>query len=56
MAKIALAQVDATLGDVPANLAVARDSARRAAEQGADLVVFPELALHGYALGQAGGG
>jgi predicted amidohydrolase len=55
MAKIALAQVDATLGDVPANLAVARDSTMRAADQGADLVVFPELALHGYALGQLGG-
>jgi predicted amidohydrolase len=55
MAKIALAQVDATLGDVPANLSVARDSIVRAADQGADLVVFPELALHGYALGQAGG-
>src|SRR5262249_25160602 len=43
------------LGDVSGNLAHVRDSTRRAAAEGADLVVFPELTLHGYALGQAGG-
>jgi predicted amidohydrolase len=55
MAQIAVAQVDVTLGDVAANLAHARDRIRRAAAQGAGLMVFPELTLHGYALGQAGG-
>src|SRR5215470_7815369 len=55
MAYVAVAQIDATLGDVAGNLACARDSIRRAASQGADLVVFPELALHGYALGHVRG-
>lgn len=55
MARIALAQVDVTLGDVAGNLARARDTIGSAAAQGADLVVFPELTLHGYALGQAEG-
>jgi predicted amidohydrolase len=55
MARIALAQVDVALGDVAANIAHAHDMVNDAATQGADLVMFPELALHGYALGQAGG-
>lgn len=55
MAKIAVAQVDVTLGDVAANLAHAREVIRRVAAQGPDLVVFPELTLHGYALGQVKG-
>jgi len=55
MAYVAVAQIDVTLGDVAGNLACARDSIRRAASQGADLVVFPELALHGYALGHVRG-
>jgi predicted amidohydrolase len=55
MAQIALAQVDVSLGDVSGNLAHARETIRHAASQGADLVVFPELTLHGYALGQAKG-
>jgi predicted amidohydrolase len=54
MARIALAQNDCALGDVTANLATAHASVEAAAEQGADVVVFPELALHGYALGHVG--
>ena len=48
---IALAQTDCVLGDVEANLEIAREQIERAAAQGADLVVFPELSLHGYHLG-----
>ncbi|CAB4871527.1 unannotated protein [freshwater metagenome] len=46
--RIALAQINATVGDIPANEArISRDIAR-ARELGAALVVFPELALTGY--------
>jgi len=55
MVQIALAQTDCALGDVTANLAHALEAISDAAAQGADLVVFPELMLHGYALGIAGG-
>jgi predicted amidohydrolase len=55
MARIAMAQVDCALGEVAANLERVRDSVSAAAAQGADLVVFPELTLHGYALGQLEG-
>ncbi|MFE0377014.1 nitrilase-related carbon-nitrogen hydrolase [Streptomyces inhibens] len=48
---IALAQTDCVLGDVAENLAVAREQIEQAAAQGADLVIFPELNLHGYHLG-----
>jgi predicted amidohydrolase len=49
--RIGLAQVDAVLGDVDANVASARSVMARARGAGVDLVVFPELALTGYALG-----
>ncbi|TGA83583.1 nitrilase-related carbon-nitrogen hydrolase [Streptomyces sp. MZ04] len=49
--RVALAQTDCVLGEVDENLAVARDQIGEAAAQGADLVVFPELSLHGYHLG-----
>ncbi|MFG2139079.1 nitrilase-related carbon-nitrogen hydrolase [Streptomyces sp. NPDC048650] len=49
--RIALAQTDCVLGEVPENFATAREQVMQAAEQGADLVVFPELSLHGYHLG-----
>ena len=45
---IALAQIDTLVGDLDGNLARLRSWRRRAAEAGADLVVFPELALVGY--------
>ncbi|MFI9079074.1 nitrilase-related carbon-nitrogen hydrolase [Streptomyces sioyaensis] len=48
---IALAQTDCVLGDVEANLEIAREQIEQSAAQGADLVVFPELSLHGYHLG-----
>ncbi len=55
MARIALGQIDCALGDVATNLERVHEQVRAAAGQGADLVVFPELTLHGYALGQADG-
>jgi predicted amidohydrolase len=48
--RIALAQVAPRLGDLDANLAMASDAVRRAAEEGAALTVLPELALTGYLL------
>lgn len=51
--RIALAQVEPITGDVAANLAMFDDAMMRAAEMGAQLVVFPELALSGYACGDA---
>lgn len=56
MARIALAQMDCVLGDVDGNLARARELATASAAEGADLVVFPELTTHGYALGLVEGG
>ena len=46
--KIALAQINTTVGDFPGNVERILRSARAAKERGADLVVFPELALCGY--------
>lgn len=48
---IALAQTDCVLGEVEENFKIAREQIEQAAAQGADLVVFPELSLHGYHLG-----
>jgi predicted amidohydrolase len=48
--RLALAQLDATLGDVEANEARVRAALADAAAAHADLVVFPELYLSGYAL------
>jgi len=46
--RIALGQVNPTVGDFAGNVARLRDAARQAAGDGAALVVFPELALCGY--------
>ena len=46
--KIALAQVNPTVGDVRGNAALIRAARADAARLGADLVVFPELVLSGY--------
>jgi predicted amidohydrolase len=48
--RVALAQVAPRLGEVEANLALAADRLRAAAAEGAQLAVFPELALTGYLL------
>ena len=45
---IALAQINVHVGNFEANLAKMLDYVRQAKEQGADIVVFPELATVGY--------
>ena len=46
--RIALAQVNATVGDLAGNAEQIVSWTRRAADQGASLVVFPEMMLTGY--------
>ncbi len=46
--RIALAQINTTVGDVAGNARKVLDYAARAREAGAAVVVFPELALTGY--------
>ena len=46
--RLALAQANATVGDLDANAAQVLEYAKRAKTAGADLVVFPELFLVGY--------
>lgn len=46
--RLALAQVNPTVGDLTGNAALVRDGCRRAAGTGAHLVAFPELVLTGY--------
>ena len=46
--KIALAQINPTVGDFNGNLEKIIAATRRAAEQGARLAVFSELAICGY--------
>ena len=48
--RVALAQVAPRLGDIDANRALIADRLRAAAREGAELIVFPELALTGYML------
>jgi predicted amidohydrolase len=50
--RITLAQIDCVLGDVPANVRRAREVVRHAEGDRADLVVFPELSLTGYSIGE----
>jgi predicted amidohydrolase len=49
--RVALAQVDCALGDVQENALRARAAIEEARAGGANVVVFPELSLTGYALG-----
>lgn len=48
MLDIAVAQLNLTVGDLDGNVCQMTTAARRAWEQQADVVVFPELALTGY--------
>ncbi len=49
--RITLAQVDAALGDLDANLSRAERAVAEAAGERSELVVFPELHLTGYSIG-----
>jgi NAD+ synthetase len=46
--RVAVAQIDTTIGDFGGNLTLIRDAYARAASEGADLLMLPELALCGY--------
>jgi NAD+ synthase/NAD+ synthase (glutamine-hydrolysing) len=46
--KIALAQINPTIGDFTGNAGLILEYTRRAVDAGADLVLFPELATTGY--------
>lgn len=46
--RLALAQVDPTVGDIDGNARLVRQWTRRAADAGAQLVAFPEMMLTGY--------
>ena len=46
--RVALAQMDATVGDIRGNAARIAELIKRSGDEGASLVVFPELALTGY--------
>jgi NAD+ synthetase len=46
--KFALAQINPLIGDIAGNTEKIRKNIRRASDSGADLVVFPELAITGY--------
>src|SRR4051812_27929479 len=46
--RIALAQIDTTVGDFAGNAAKIAAQTAKAAEQGAQLVIFPELTMCGY--------
>ncbi|HYU03008.1 MAG TPA: nitrilase-related carbon-nitrogen hydrolase, partial [Jatrophihabitantaceae bacterium] len=46
--RVALAQIDVTVGDLSGNAAAVLDRTREAAAAGAHLVTFPEMAITGY--------
>jgi NAD+ synthase (glutamine-hydrolysing) len=46
--RIALGQIDSVLGDLDGNVEKMADWTREAADAGADLICFPELAITGY--------
>jgi predicted amidohydrolase len=50
--RITLAQVDAQLGDIDANVERAALAIENATKQASDLIVFPELHLSGYSVGE----
>lgn len=46
--KLGLAQINTTVGDLSGNKAIILDAYHRLIEQGAELIIFPELAVCGY--------
>ena len=50
--RITIAQLAPELGDIDGNLARAREVVADAAAEGSDLVVFPELFVSGYSIGE----
>ena len=46
--RVALAQINSTVGDLPGNCALIASWASRAAQEGAQVVLFPEMAVTGY--------
>ncbi len=50
--RVALAQIDCSLGDIDKNLRRAKEVVAKARDENADLIIFPELSLTGYSLGQ----
>ena len=48
MVRIALGQINTTVGDLDGNVATMAEWSARATEAGADLICFPELAVTGY--------
>ncbi|TXH34159.1 MAG: NAD+ synthase [Rhodospirillaceae bacterium] len=52
--KIALAQLNPTVGDLKGNMAKIRQARAKAAEGGADLVLFTEMVLSGYQIEDLG--
>ena len=46
--RIALVQMNATVGDIAGNETIVRERLAEARDAGAQLVLFPELALTGY--------
>ncbi|MGI8531985.1 MAG: nitrilase-related carbon-nitrogen hydrolase [Geodermatophilaceae bacterium] len=50
--RVAVAQVDCTLGDIDANVERAIKSVAAARAENVDLLIFPELSLSGYSVGE----
>lgn len=48
--RVAIAQINPKLGDLPSNLALYEEKVHQGAKEGADLLLFPELSLTGYFL------
>ena len=46
--RVALAQVNPTVGDIPGNTRLITDNIKRAVDAQADLIAFPELCVTGY--------
>ena len=46
--RLALAQINTTVGDIPGNTAIMLDCIQQARDARADLIAFPEMATTGY--------